>query len=60
MPTSFRPPTSHEKNTPVDAESLSDESLALDPALEKIVWRKMDKWILPVVAMFYLLSFLVS
>ena len=31
-----------------------------DPTLEKTVWRKLDKWILPVVAMFYLLSFLVS
>jgi len=30
-----------------------------DPALEK-VWRKVDLYVLPVVAMFYLLSFLVS
>lgn len=28
--------------------------------LERVVWRKLDMFILPVVAMFYLLSFLVS
>ncbi len=28
--------------------------------LERVVWRKLDLFILPVVAMFYLLSFLVS
>ena len=31
-----------------------------DQRLEKVVWRKLDLYILPVVAMFYLLSFLVS
>lgn len=31
-----------------------------DKRLEKVVWRKLDLFILPVVAMFYLLSFLVS
>lgn len=31
-----------------------------DAALEKRVWRKLDVWILPVVTIFYLLSFLVS
>ena len=30
-----------------------------DPYLEKRVWRKLDIFILPVVAMFYFLSFLV-
>ena len=42
----------------VDVSSVSSE-MALDEALEKTVWRKLDVWILPVVAMFYLLSFLV-
>ncbi|KAL4255545.1 MFS transporter superfamily protein [Pleurotus pulmonarius] len=31
-----------------------------DPVLEKRVWRKLDLYVLPVVAMFYLLSFLLS
>lgn len=31
-----------------------------DTTLEKIVWRKIDLWILPIATMFYLLSFLVS
>lgn len=31
-----------------------------DPAMEKKVWRKIDTYVLPIVAMFYLLSFLVS
>ena len=31
-----------------------------DERLERVVWRKLDCFILPVVAMFYLLSFLVS
>ncbi|KAH9485871.1 putative transporter [Psilocybe cubensis] len=30
----------------------------VDPALEKRIWRKMDLYILPVVTLFYLLSFL--
>lgn len=64
-PTSLRSPTSQEKHTGSEAGSLGDDSFGdkstiIDPALEKVVWRKMDKWILPVVAMFYLLSFLVS
>lgn len=32
----------------------------VDPALDKRVWRKLDLFILPVVTIFYLLSFLVS
>ena len=42
-----------------DIGSVESMSPTDDPALEK-VWRKMDLYILPVVAMFYLLSFLVS
>ncbi|GLB38895.1 putative major facilitator superfamily protein [Lyophyllum shimeji] len=35
----------------------SDSPAPVDPTLEK-AWRKIDMWVLPVVAMFYLLSFL--
>ncbi|KIY50207.1 MFS general substrate transporter [Fistulina hepatica ATCC 64428] len=35
-----------------------DETISLDENLEKTVWRKMDTWVLPVAAVFYLLSFL--
>ncbi|KAF9000861.1 major facilitator superfamily domain-containing protein [Cyathus striatus] len=35
-----------------------DPALNVDPAFEKRVWRKLDWSILPVVAIFYLLSFL--
>ncbi|RDB17458.1 hypothetical protein Hypma_001625 [Hypsizygus marmoreus] len=48
----------------IDPEKVVDSSRSdsgspppTDPALEK-VWRKIDLWVLPVVAMFYLLSFL--
>jgi sugar phosphate permease len=44
----------------VDSSSVdsgSDASPTIDPALEK-TWRKIDLFILPVVAMFYFLSFL--
>ena len=43
------------------AESGSGETLSdsVDPVLEKTIWRKLDFYILPVVAMFYFLSFLV-
>jgi hypothetical protein len=46
----------------IETSSLSSEPVPvqLDPALDKIVWRKLDLWILPVVSMFYFLSFLVS
>jgi len=42
-----------------DIGSVSSVGPTEDPALEK-VWRKVDLYVLPVVAMFYLLSFLVS
>lgn len=38
----------------------SSDNAVINSALEKRVWRKMDLFILPVVTMFYLLSFLVS
>ncbi|KAJ3507119.1 hypothetical protein NLJ89_g6486 [Agrocybe chaxingu] len=51
----------HEKRRESDISSSSSESpspvVVVDPALER-VWRKLDIWILPVVTMFYLLSFL--
>lgn len=36
------------------------ESPYLDDALEKRVWRKLDLYVLPVVSVFYLLSFIVG
>ncbi|KAF5364845.1 hypothetical protein D9757_011276 [Collybiopsis confluens] len=38
--------------------SSSDLRMVEDPAMEKRVWRKIDFYVLPIVAMFYLLSFL--
>jgi hypothetical protein len=38
-------------------DSISDVEKA---HLERIVWRKLDRWVLPVATIFYLLSFLVS
>ncbi|ESK84554.1 mfs transporter [Moniliophthora roreri MCA 2997] len=37
---------------------VSEEDVHVDPAMEKRVWRKLDIYVLPIVAMFYLLSFL--
>ncbi|KAL0573852.1 hypothetical protein V5O48_008093 [Marasmius crinis-equi] len=36
----------------------SIDDVTTNPALEKRVWRKLDMYVLPIVAMFYLLSFL--
>lgn len=49
-----------EKHT-IETSSLGSDSSApqVDPSMEKVVWRKLDLWLLPTVAMFYLLSFLV-
>jgi hypothetical protein len=47
-----------------DESESSRKSLSpappVDAAFDQRVWRKLDLWILPVVAMFYFLSFLVS
>jgi hypothetical protein len=43
-----------------ELSTFSESSAPIDPTLERVVWRKMDMWLLPVVAMFYFLSFLVS
>lgn len=45
--------------------SLSEDgakvaAAATSSAIEKRVWLKLDLWLLPVVSMFYFLSFLVS
>jgi hypothetical protein len=37
-------------------DSASD---ATDSTLERTVWIKLDRWIIPVITIFYLLSFLV-
>ncbi|KDR84326.1 hypothetical protein GALMADRAFT_707697 [Galerina marginata CBS 339.88] len=50
-----------EKHHESESSGLSTSSVhdkAIDPALGKRVWRKLDLYILPVVTMFYLLSFL--
>jgi hypothetical protein len=50
-------------NVPVDAETDSRESTTgvhQDTALERAAVRRMDYTLLPVMAMFYLLSFLAS
>jgi hypothetical protein len=52
-------PVTLEKHAGSEADSLEAEAMTVNPALERVVWRKMDLWILPIVAMFYLLSFLV-
>ncbi|KAG5651578.1 hypothetical protein H0H81_008161 [Sphagnurus paluster] len=44
---------------PIDTSSSASTSSQNDPALKK-TWRKIDMYILPVAAMFYLLSFLVT
>ncbi|KAE9395528.1 MFS general substrate transporter [Gymnopus androsaceus JB14] len=38
--------------------SSNEFRIVEDPAMEKRVWRKIDMYVLPIVAMFYLLSFL--
>ncbi|KAJ7084863.1 major facilitator superfamily domain-containing protein [Mycena belliarum] len=45
-----------EKN--VDASSVGSDQHVVNPELERTVWRKLDIWILPIVTLFYLLSFL--
>jgi hypothetical protein len=47
-----------EKN--VDSSSLGSDQPLVNDQLERTVWRKLDIWILPIVTLFYLLSFLVS
>ncbi|KAK7035945.1 MFS domain-containing protein [Favolaschia claudopus] len=51
-----RTSTDPEKN--VDASSLGSDQPIVNDQLERIVWRKLDVWVLPIVSLFYLLSFL--
>ncbi|KAJ7107243.1 major facilitator superfamily domain-containing protein [Mycena crocata] len=52
-----RTSTDPEKNV-ADSSSVGSDQPIVDSELERTVWRKLDIWILPVVTMFYLLSFL--
>jgi hypothetical protein len=45
--------------TTSDSDSDVVYTTEKDAELEKRVWYKMDWWLLPIVALFYLLSFLV-
>ncbi|THU98827.1 MFS general substrate transporter [Dendrothele bispora CBS 962.96] len=49
-----------EKHPENDSKSVSsvESEVVVDPEMEKKVWRKLDMYVLPIVAMFYLLSFL--
>ncbi len=47
-------------NKLADATHASSTRAVNDPALERRVWYKLDYYVLPVVAMIYLLSFLVG
>jgi hypothetical protein len=49
-----------EKDSLSSAEAQRPITTHEDARLERVVWRKLDLFILPVVAMFYFLSFLVS
>ncbi|KAF9494659.1 MFS general substrate transporter [Pleurotus eryngii] len=40
------------------ATQASASSFVYDPVLEKRIWRKLDLYVVPIVAMFYLLAFL--
>ncbi|KAJ7778828.1 major facilitator superfamily domain-containing protein [Mycena maculata] len=51
-----RTSTDPEKN--VDSSSLGSDQPIVNSELEAKVWRKLDVWILPIVTLFYLLSFL--
>ncbi|KAJ6500774.1 major facilitator superfamily domain-containing protein [Mycena sanguinolenta] len=51
-----RTSTDPEKN--VDANSLDSDQPVVNEKLESVVWRKLDIWVLPIVSLFYLLSFL--
>jgi len=50
--------TSTDPEKHADASSVGSDQPVVNHELERTVWRKLDIWILPVVALFYLLSFL--
>ncbi|KAF4568225.1 hypothetical protein EYR40_010375 [Pleurotus pulmonarius] len=43
-------------NSPSAATHASSSSVAYDPVLEKRIWRKLDLYVVPIIAMFYILS----
>ncbi|KAF7324460.1 MFS domain-containing protein [Mycena sanguinolenta] len=53
---SSRTSTDPEKHA--DASSLDSDRPVVNEKLERVVWRKLDIWVLPIVSLFYLLSFL--
>ncbi|KAJ6503584.1 major facilitator superfamily domain-containing protein [Mycena sanguinolenta] len=53
---SSRSSTDPEKD--VDSSSVINDQLVVNDELERTVWRKLDIWIIPIVTLFYLLSFL--
>jgi hypothetical protein len=55
----YHPSFYHKRHAFETSSSLVEPFTLVDPVLDKAVWRKMDLWLLPTVAMFYLLSFLV-
>ncbi|KAJ3526219.1 hypothetical protein NMY22_g10250 [Coprinellus aureogranulatus] len=50
--------SSPDSSYPSHSVHTSDGLVSANPGLEKRVWLKLDLWILPVVTMFYFLSFL--
>lgn len=51
------------ENTPSRKGGVLDSGDSIkqsDDQLERTVWKKLDLWVLPVVTIYYLLSFLVS
>ena len=56
------PKDASEKSLPIESEFSASPALLLDvdPAEERKAVRKLDYTVLPVMAMFYFLSFLVS
>jgi hypothetical protein len=47
-------------DTTKDVDHFEEISDAEEVLLERTVWRKLDRWVLPICTIFYLLSFLVS
>ncbi|KAJ7700772.1 major facilitator superfamily domain-containing protein [Mycena rosella] len=50
--------TSTDPEKHVDSSSVGSDQPIVNSELERTVWRKLDIWVLPVVTIFYLLSFL--
>jgi sugar phosphate permease len=50
--------TSTDPEKHAEASSLESDQPIVNEQLERVVWRKLDIWVLPIVSLFYLLSFL--